>query len=298
MQTGNGSDEQTLEFSFKYNPPMEPAAGERALKEAKEVLDPLGVGFLLSSGTCLGAIRDNSFIPWDDDIDLISIVGSNGLTEKMVENAVAAFKERGYFVYEAGGTHRDVRAYSMMKDHVRTGWECYRIVDDSITVYPGTRIPASFFTQPKTITFLGEQFLVPNPPEEYLRLKYGEEWMIPKGPGLYEKDVVDKIPSEDLIGRPSRLRVLDDKGKPVPGAEVVLVGGGRSKTDEGGYAEIILPGADWYALTIRYPGQEQVLYMEEMEPGKAYVYRSDRAANAASQVSGSVGTLGSLLSLE
>ena len=298
MQTGNGSDEETLEFSFKYNPPMDLAAGERALKEAKEVLDPLGVAFLLSSGTCLGAIRDNAFIPWDDDIDLISIVGSNGLTEKMMEDAVAAFRERGYFVYAVGGAHRDVQVYSMMKDYVRIGWECYRIVDGGISVYPGTRIPASFFTQPKTVTFLGEQFLVPNPPEEYLRLKYGEEWMIPKGPGLYEKDVVDKIPSADLIGRPSRLRVLDDEGKPVPGADVVLVGGGRSKTDEGGYAEIILPGADWYALTIRYPGHEQVLYMEEMEPGKAYVYRADRATNAASQVSGPVGTLGSLLLLE
>ncbi len=298
MYPGNGSDEESLEFSFKYNPPMGPPAGERALKEAKEILDPLGVGFLLSSGTCLGAIRDNAFIPWDDDIDLISIIGSNGLTEELVNSAVAAFREKGYFVYAAGGTNRGVQAYSMMKDYVRTGWECYRVIDDSISVYPNTQIPATFFTQPKEITFLGKQFLVPNPPEEYLRLKYGEEWMIPKGPGLYEKDVVEKIPSAVLTGRPSRLRVLDHEGRPVSGADVVLAGGGRSKTDESGYAEIILPAADWYALTIKYPGHEQVLYMEEMEPDKAYVYRADQVTTAASHVSGPIGTLGSLLSLE
>ncbi|PZC46096.1 MAG: Phosphorylcholine metabolism protein LicD [Chloroflexi bacterium] len=298
MQNGNGSDEETLEFSFKYNPPMDPEAGERALKEAKEILDPLGVVFLLSSGTCLGAIRDNGFIPWDDDLDLISIVDRNGLTEELVDNAVEAFREKGYFVYAAGGNSRDVRAYSMMKNYVRIGWECYRIVNDSISVYPGTQIPATFFTNPKEITFMGEQFLVPDPPEEYLRLKYGEEWMIPKGPGLYEKDVVDKIPSADLIGRPCRLKVLGDAGRPVSGAEVVLAGGGRFETDESGYAEIILPGADWYALTIRYPGHEQVLYMEEMDPDKVYVYRADQVANAASSVSGPVGTLGSLLSTE
>ena len=298
MNPGNGSDAETLEFSFKYNPPMDPAAGERALKEAKGILDPLGVVFLLSSGTCLGAIRDDAFIPWDDDLDLISIMGSNGLTEELVDKAVATFRERGYFVYSAGGTSRGVQSYSMMKDYVRIGWECYRIIDDSISVYPKALIPATFFTQPKAITFVGEQFLVPNPPEEYLRLKYGEEWMVPKGPGLYEKDVVEKIPSADLIGRPSRLRVLDEDGTPVPGAEVVLVGGGRSKTDDDGYAEVILPEADWYALTISYPGHEQVLYMEEMEPDKAYVYRADQVTDAASHVSGPIGTLGSLLSLE
>ena len=298
MHPGNGSDEETLEFSFKYNPPMDPAAGERALKEAKEILDPLGVVFLLSSGTCLGAIRDNAFIPWDDDIDLISIIGSDGLTEELVDKAVEAFREKGYFVYAAGGANRAVQAYSMMKDYVRTGWECYRIIDGSISVYPATKIPAAFFTQPKRITFMGEQFLVPNPPEEYLRLKYGEEWMIPKGPGLYEKDVVNKIPGAELVGRPSRLRVLDNEGRPVPGAEVVLVGGGRSETDESGYAEIILPGADWYALTIRYPGHEQVLYMEALEPDKAYVYRADHLTDTASHVSGPIGTLGSVLSIE
>ena len=78
----------------------------------------------------------------------------------------------------------------------------------------------------------------------------------------------------------------------------MLVGGGRFRTDERGYAEIILPGADWYALTIRYPGHEQVLYMEQLEPDKAYVYRADQVANIANRVSGPIGTLGSLLSLE
>ena len=298
MQPGNGSDEETLEFSFKFNPPTDSVARERALKEVKETLDLLGVTFLLSSGTCLGAIRDNAFIPWDDDLDLISIMGSDGLTQELVDKAVAVFRDKGYFVYDSGGANRGARAYSMMKDYVRTDWGCYRIIGGSISVYPGTKIPGTFFTHPKEIAFLGEQFMVPNPPEEYLRLKYGEEWMVPKGPGLYEKDVVEKTPGSDLSGRPSRLRVLDDKGLPVAGAEVVLAGGGRSETDENGYAEMILPGPEWYALTIRYPGHEQILYMEELEPDKAYVYRADMAANATSQVSGPVGTLGSLLSLE
>jgi hypothetical protein len=154
------------------------------------------------------------------------------------------------------------------------------------------------FTQPKEIEFLGEQFLVPNPPEDYLRLKYGEEWMVPKKPGEFEIDVVGKIPDAGFVGQPLRIRVIDHEGSPVPEAEVVLVGSGRSRTDQGGYAQLLLPGPDFCSLIIRYPGHEQVLYMEEIEPGHTYVYRADAASKAASSVSGEIGTLGNLLLLE
>ena len=296
MYLGNGSDKATLEYSFKYNPPMDLAVAERNLKEAKQILGQLGVEFLLYSGTCLGATRDKAFIPWDDDMDLVSVIGVNGLTEEKVAAAVAAMRDNGYFIREMKGAH--VLTNSMIKDYVRIGWDCARIIDDAIYAYPGVRIPANMFRLPKEIQFLGEKFLVPNPPEEYLRLKYGSEWMVPKKAGVYEINVVEKIPGANLTGRTSSLRVLDNDGRPVPEAEVVLVGGGRSRTDEQGYAEIILPGPDWYALVIRYPGHEQVLYMEELEPDKAYVYRADAASNAVDHASSMVGTLGNILSPE
>lgn len=296
MDLGSGSDQATLEYSNKYNPPIDVAVAENNLKEAKQIMDHLGVVFLFGSGTCLGATRDNALIPWDDDIDLVSVVGINGLTEESMAAVASAFRDRGYFTRELGGTRS--RTLQTMKDYVRLSWECLRIIDDSIYVYPGVRIPANMITQPREIEFLGEKFLVPNPPEEYLHLKYGAEWMVPKKAGVFEKDVVENIPDAGRDGRPSRIRVLDHEGKPVPEAEVVLVGGGRSRTDQRGYAEIILPGPDWYALIIRYPGHEQVLYEEEIEPEQTYVYRADSASTAASRASGAIGTLGNLLSPE
>ena len=295
MTTGNGSDEESLAFTLKYNAPMAPGSAERALKEAKEVLGLLGVQFLLSSGTCLGAIRDNAIIPWDDDIDIMSIKGANGLTDAKVGEAVAAFEARGYYVYAPEGEHQ---AFSMIKDYVRMGWDCYQNDGDSVLVYPKTVIPLGLLLNPREITFLGERYLVPNPPEEYLRLKYGEAWRTPKRAGAYEIDVVEKIPSMDVAGSPCRLRVLDEEGGPVAGAEVTLVGAGRSTTDADGYAELILPGPDWYALVISYPGHKQVLYMEELAPGGAYLYRADAAAKATAAAGRTVGTLGALLTTE
>ena len=293
MKLGNGSDKAALEYTLKYNPPMDLVVAERNLKEAKQILDQLGVVFLLCSGVCLGATRDNAFIPWDDDVDLLSVMGINGLTEQSIDIVMAAFRGEGYFVDVWEQAYS--KAVGTMKDFIRLSWDCVRIIDDNIYAYPRVRLPAKLFTHPKEIDFLGEKFLVPNPPEEYLRLKYGEEWMVPKKAGEYEKDVVEKVPDEELVGRPGWLRVLDHEGRPVSEAEVVLVGGGRSKTDERGYAEIILPGLEYCALVIRYPGHEQVLYMEVLEPDKTYVYRADTASNVASHATGAVGTLGNVL---
>lgn len=294
----DGSDKAAMDYTLKYNPPMDFVVIERNLKEVKQILDGLGVVFLLGSGTCLGAIRDKGLIPWDDDIDLVSVLGLNGLTEESIESAVVTFRNSGYYAKQ----NRSVldrppygRSYSIIKDYARVDWSCSVVVDDVIYAYPGIQLPAKLFTDPKEIEFLGEGFYVPNPPEEYLRLKYGTEWMIPKKSGEYEIDVVEKIPDGGLVGRPSRLKVLDVAGQPVSGAEVVLVGCGRTKTDRSGYAEVIVPGRDWYALIIRYPGHEQVLYMEEMDSDKNYVYRADSVSEMVNSTSGEIGTLGNVL---
>lgn len=301
MTQGNGSDQAAMEYGLKYNPPMNGVTGERNLKEAKEILDNLGVVFLLQSGSCLGAVRDTAFIPWDDDIDIASVMGVNGLTEETILAAMAAFRSRGYYVHKnysiLDGPPYAI-SHSVIKDYARLDWSCMLEVDGVIRSYPGIQVPATSFTHPREIEFLGETFFVPNPPEEYLRLKYGEQWMVPRKAGEYEKDVVEKIPSTKLMGGTCRLRVLDHEGEPVPSAEVVLVGGGSSKTNEYGYAEVILPviaGISYYALIIRYAGHEQVLYEETMEPDRSFVYRAGAYSTKAGSALGEFGTLGNIL---
>jgi hypothetical protein len=174
-------------------------------------------------------------------------------------------------------------------------WLCHRIIGDCVYQYPGVRFPVSLFTELKEIDFLGEKFLAPNPPEEYLRLKYGEEWMIPKKEE-YEKDVVGLIPEGPIAGQPGlwkqffsklfmpsrsgKIRILDLDGEPVAGAEVVIAGLNKSKTNRQGYASFYLPRDEFYALIIRYRDHEEVLYQETMAPGAVYVYRPDTAEAA------------------
>lgn len=288
MTLSDGADLEAMEKSFAALEPMDVAVAEGMLREAKRILDQLGVGFFLRQGTCLGAIRDNAIIPWDDDVDLGSVIGLHGATEESVDRVVAAFKDNGYFVRVDPSEH--YIGVSMMKSTIRTDWTCYRIIGDSTFQYPGVRIPVRLLTQLKEIEFIGEKFLVPNPPEEYLRCKYGADWMTPKKTG-YEKDILQMVPESPALGRAGRfkqsltkligqrpaakLRVLDHEGEPVVGAEVMVAGLGRFRTNKQGYAKLSLPRGDWYALIVRYDNHEEVLYEENMTPGAEYVYRAD-----------------------
>ena len=286
MAASNAADEAALERSFETLQPVDVTMATRILMEAKQLLDQLGVTFFLRQGTCLGAIRDKGFIPWDDDIDLGSVIGLHGLTEKSVDRVAAAFKDNGFITK----VERQDQCISvpMLKSSIRTDWTCYRIIDDSIFHYPGVRIPVRLFTYLKEIDFIGERFHVPDPPEEYLCLKYGADWRVPKKTG-FEKDVVDLIPEGTAPGRAgklkqfiikhvlpwraTRIRVLDLEGRPVAGAEVVVAGLGHSRTNSQGYTKLYIPSNDFYALIVRFANHEEVLYEEKMSPGETYLYR-------------------------
>ena len=55
--------------------PKDMPLAEVILREVKGVLDDFGIVFFLRHGTCPGAVRDGALIPWDDDLDIASIIG-------------------------------------------------------------------------------------------------------------------------------------------------------------------------------------------------------------------------------
>ena len=290
MATNEGADAAAMEKSLKVLEPIDPTTAAKLLKEAKEIMAHLGVTFFLRQGTCLGAIREGGLISWDDDMDIGTVIGLHGFTENKVHRVVAAFQDRGFFAKELIRNNHSITV-SFVKSSIRLDWACYRIIDDSIFHYPGVQIPVRLIIELKEIDFVGDRFLVPNPPEEYLEYKYGPEWMTPKEGGSYEFDIVRLITREPMQGhasklrqfltqqiprwRVAKLRILNSKGEPVPSAEVVIVGLNHSRTNKQGYARFYLPIEDYYPIIVRYDGHEELLYMEEMSPGKTYSYQAD-----------------------
>jgi hypothetical protein len=273
---------------MRTTPPMDAKVSARLLLEAKEIFDSQGVTFFLRQGTCLGAIRDHAFIPWDDDIDIGSILGLHGFEESMIEPLADAFRARGFYVKRdqfAGETW-----LGLMKDNIRIDWSCLRVRKGHVVHFPGARFPIDLFKNLREIDFLGQKFLVANPPEEYLRIKYGPTWMTPNQ-FSYGKDVVANLPAGSMPGHPSqltqrvlmrvfpnrvvKLRILDWQGVPVLNGEVVVAAWGTYKANGAGYVRLYVPRVELYALVVRGSGREEVLYEEELSPGKTYEYRPD-----------------------
>ena len=197
MESTDRANAETQDRLTRTTPPMDVAIAEKLLLEVKEGMGRLGVQFFLRQGTCLGAIRDNAFIPWDDDLDLGVILGVNGFAEQSIEPLLEAFRESGYYV--RSGSSDSLIYATLLKDNIRVDMLFHRVIDEQIYHWPGIWFPVTLFNQLKEINFIGETFLVPNPPEEYLRIKYGPDWQTPKRFG-YAKDVVDNVPAEHISG--------------------------------------------------------------------------------------------------
>ena len=178
-------------------------------------------------------------------------------------------------------------------------WTCYRIIDDSIYQWPVIKIPVSLHVNLKPIKFLGETFMVPNPPEEYFRLKYGPNWMTPKEAGGVEQEVLDLMEEVSSTGNDnsrgvlllsdkhdpknhnSSLKVVDYEGQPFTEASVslaattILTGLDKSDTDENGYVYFRIPEEACYVVAIQSNEYNEILYLEELSPGINYIYTPD-----------------------
>ena len=291
MESLSDLDEAALDWSMTDMRAVNPGTAASVLLEAKQVLDELGVVFYLEEGTCLGAVREGGFIPWDDDVDIASVLGLHYFDERVAHQIAGRLRERG-FVSKVIFKHHSVYVPAL-KSSVRIDWHGRKDIDGSVFHYPGVRIPTRLFNNLREIDFIGEKFLVPDPPEEFLQFKYGPEWATPK-PDAYVEDVVRLIPERPIPGVPGRLRqfltihlfprkaarirVLDHQGEPVAGAEVVIAGASCSRTDRMGYARFYARSERFNAVVIRYEGHQEVLYEEKLKPGGRYVYRPDPSA--------------------
>jgi len=261
-------------------------SAKRLLLETNQVMRSYGVRFFLRQGTCLGAVRDGGLLPWDDDIDIGSIYGFYGFSEESIEPIIQEMRNRDFLV-RITIDNDYYKCVTFVKESMRIDWACYWIINDCIYMYPAVPIPISLFVNLTEISLLGETFLVPDPPEEYLQLKYGEDWKTPKRAGEYEADVLDlihdNISSERSIlkkisgvfSRSSNTKIylMDRDDKPLIGARLFIAGIGNFKSNRNGEVSFNLPGYDYYALRIDPDGTQYILYSEKLHPDNTYNYR-------------------------
>ena len=139
MSANDSAADAAMDELIRTTPSMDTAVAATLLLEAKEIMDEHGVVFFLRQGTCLGAIRDNAFIPWDDDLDIGSIEGLHGFDERMIEPVADSFRARGFHV--RWSSFYGETWLGFMKHNIRIDWLCFRVRKQHIVHFPGARIP-------------------------------------------------------------------------------------------------------------------------------------------------------------
>jgi hypothetical protein len=166
---------------FHYKPkPLSDNAGEML----KDVVSKLKCHYWLSAGTALGLYRDHDLLSGDTDID-IAVVGYKGI-EKDLQAWLTDYKLFRY------ATHSfNTMQMAFVKDDVCIDVYIYwtdkhwliNVGEYGRVIFPGDMLRNTVAMATKY-----GALNMPNPPEEYLRIKFGDDWMIPQQKkGRYER---------------------------------------------------------------------------------------------------------------
>ena len=155
----------------------------KLLKNIVQILDEYHIDYFLISGTLLGHIRHNDFIPWDDDIDLI-VDGSfldkqSEIKQKYKNLKIVAMPSCKWMIKACYKKGPKIHTFDKYK------WT-WPFIDLFIFGYDEDRTyiqffekkwPADKFFPPKKESFLDMVVSIPQDPHYFLEKNYGPNYM-------------------------------------------------------------------------------------------------------------------------
>jgi phosphorylcholine metabolism protein LicD len=161
----------------------------KVLRKTKEVLDKLNIPFFLSSGTCLGYLRENKFIDHDYDIDIgiFKKDYTDLIIKEMINNGFDFYRQLGNL--ETGlelsfrlkdcdiGKKAKIDIFVHYPHNNKIRWHTYMAPEFKKKItYQVTNFDL------KKVKFMGINVHVPYPTVKYIREHYGNNWYIPNKP--------------------------------------------------------------------------------------------------------------------
>lgn len=153
---------------------MDKDKAKMILNEFADIADSMGIKFILIFGTLLGAIRENDFIEYDDDLD-VSIYEND---DSVINNLIYKLKENKF---ELESYNKFTEHYVLYKDSIVldifVAKDCEK---NNFVKVLNHHFFKKYFIETKCIKFIGREFKIPKESEEFLSLHYGDNWSIPQ----------------------------------------------------------------------------------------------------------------------
>ena len=142
----------------------------------------------LDAGTCLAVVRKGNFIALSDDIDIGLPSAYTDLWDSFIEKfQTAGFRLSKERVYKGrkvtlgftGPEKLDIFFYYEKGDYF---WHpiCGQENNDSMNkIFKIEKFSKGLFAGLKAVIFKERQCFLPNPPEQYLVERYGDDWLTP-----------------------------------------------------------------------------------------------------------------------
>ena len=161
--------------------------GIQALQHAKEIMDGLNIRWWLSTGTALGLYTDKDFIPPDTDIDISILVRRNDPMNIVIYNTLlqkfSSFTPIRTMYIE--GLHTPVQLALQNNEGIILDF--YFTYDGYHEGYYTFWNDSGYCLKPKhlinNVTLLPTKYgdyPMPSPIEEYLEVRFGKGWKVPK----------------------------------------------------------------------------------------------------------------------
>jgi len=157
---------------FISPPPYDLHLREKAMNEAFLVFNNLGLSYWLVGGALLGAIRDDAFISWDDDID------THILEEEFILNMYSIKKAMMASGFIVRLRDQDFPKATFFKYGQKIAMNALK-EDKGMLIRPAYQYPKKFYNREVCIAFKGSEVYIPSPVEQYLEFVYGKDWSSP-----------------------------------------------------------------------------------------------------------------------
>ena len=162
---------------------------------------------VLCYGTLLGAIRDEGFIPHDDDVDMLYFHTSTNRDQMMRDRltVLEKFKDAGYKIWDSGTNfHVTPKGHTVGID-LFPCWTEGAYTSLMMEKYIYRTIKTSILKPISSTPLYGETYNAPNDSKTFLQERYGTDWSVsnPYHEWPWELDGFDQLPER------SKTRKLD-----------------------------------------------------------------------------------------